>query len=177
MGDNSPCSHSSIGWREPPDVSQLSRVGECTAAVRSVVEVERIGQDVVHESTLRERIESHMVTVPSQHSESMWKKASASGVSGCVEVASLATASVGVRDSKNRDGAVFEYTTSECGTFHPHAVDFPSPAFARASRDADLEIHIPFHTRSTSLPDWPTDLSTGGYTGPLVSRFSGHLPF
>jgi Domain of unknown function (DUF397) len=58
-----------------------------------------------------------MATVQSQESEALWKKATASGDGGCVEVASLGKGIVGMRDSKDRDGGVLRYTTHEFSVF------------------------------------------------------------
>ncbi|GGJ96377.1 hypothetical protein GCM10010123_27940 [Pilimelia anulata] len=48
-----------------------------------------------------------------------WRKSSRSGGANdnCVEVAFAPDGSVGVRDSKNRDGAVLDFTAAEWGAF------------------------------------------------------------
>jgi len=58
-----------------------------------------------------------MATVQSQKSEAAWKKATASGGGGCVEVASLGNGIVGMRDSKDRGGPILTYTTHEFSAF------------------------------------------------------------
>ena len=62
-------------------------------------------------------VQSQRSTVQSQKSEALWKKATASGGAGCVEVASLGNGTVGIRDSKDRDGGVLKYTTHEFSAF------------------------------------------------------------
>jgi hypothetical protein len=49
----------------------------------------------------------------------IWRKSSYSGASGggCVEVASFPSAVVGVRDSKDPDGAVLAFARQEWRTF------------------------------------------------------------
>ena len=54
-----------------------------------------------------------MVTTQSQQTGSNWRKATASSTGGCVEIAPLGNGIVGVRDSKDRGGAVLRYTTRE----------------------------------------------------------------
>jgi hypothetical protein len=46
-----------------------------------------------------------------------WKKAAASGATGCIEVARLATGGVAIRDSKNSSGAVLAFTLHEWESF------------------------------------------------------------
>ncbi len=45
-----------------------------------------------------------------------WRKATASGANGCVEVAALSHG-VAIRDSKNPDGPVLRYTQHEWNAF------------------------------------------------------------
>jgi hypothetical protein len=48
----------------------------------------------------------------------IWRKsARSSGGDNCVEVSFAADGSVGVRDSKNRDGAILEFTPAEWTAF------------------------------------------------------------
>jgi hypothetical protein len=49
--------------------------------------------------------------------ESTWRKASASGGNGCVEVALLADGGVAIRDSKARNGPVLRFTRHEWDSF------------------------------------------------------------
>ncbi len=51
-----------------------------------------------------------------------WKKSVHSGDGGCVEVAFLGDA-IGVRDSKNKDGAVLTFNSREWGAFLAGARD------------------------------------------------------
>jgi Domain of unknown function (DUF397) len=46
-----------------------------------------------------------------------WRKASASGSNGCVEVAPLADGGVAVRDSKNPSGPMLSFTRHEWVSF------------------------------------------------------------
>jgi hypothetical protein len=46
-----------------------------------------------------------------------WRTATASAGGNCVEVALLPTGGVAVRDSKNRTGAVLEYSRAEWAAF------------------------------------------------------------
>ena len=46
-----------------------------------------------------------------------WRKASASGSNGCVEVAPLADGGVAVRDSKNPSGPTLSFTRHEWVSF------------------------------------------------------------
>ena len=46
-----------------------------------------------------------------------WRKASASGANGCIQVAPLPSGGVGVRDSKNPAGPVLLFTSHEWEAF------------------------------------------------------------
>lgn len=49
--------------------------------------------------------------------DGQFRKASGSNIAGCVEVASITGGSVLVRNSRDREGKVLEYTDSEWRTF------------------------------------------------------------
>ena len=53
----------------------------------------------------------------STSTELAWRKASASGNNGCVELAPLADGGVGVRDSKDPAGPVLSFTRHEWVSF------------------------------------------------------------
>jgi hypothetical protein len=64
----------------------------------------------------------------SDFSNALWRKSARSGGSGCVEVATLDCA-VGVRDSKNRQGAVLVFRFDEWN------------AFLAGVRDGEFDLH------------------------------------
>jgi hypothetical protein len=55
---------------------------------------------------------------PAGDSSGSWRKSSWSGASGdCIEVASLARATIHIRDSKDPSGAVLSFSASEWSVF------------------------------------------------------------
>ena len=47
----------------------------------------------------------------------IWIKATASGTGGCVEIAATPEGGVAIRDSKDRNGAILNYTAREWHAF------------------------------------------------------------
>lgn len=81
--------------------------------------------------------EGRVIVKPSSGISGSWKKSSASGADGCVEVRRTCS-NIQIRDSKDPDGAILEFTDNEWAAFVAGVAlgefNLPGPAQARTTR-------------------------------------------